>query len=201
MNLNLTCAQLQYTIRRLIVRSRKVSKPHDLYLELADRSKIWQAVPLKFECDNSNYQSRSLKTSQDLKIRRLSDIETGPWSPACMTKIVRNNPPCRSFDSPKKTRSNLTQQVETVGTRAGNRHGKVVIRQRCWIESGWIVITFNDNIYIKLVVVGHPYPIQYESTYPSMTATNNVRGCCKWLCRTGHLMFPRIFVFNISIIG
>ena len=31
----------QYPIRRLTVRSRKVSKPRDLYLELSDRSEIW----------------------------------------------------------------------------------------------------------------------------------------------------------------
>ena len=38
-----TCFLLQYTIRRLIVRSRKASKPRDLYLELLDRSQIWHA--------------------------------------------------------------------------------------------------------------------------------------------------------------
>ena len=36
-------APFQYPIRRLAVRSRKVSKPRDLYLELSDRSEIWQA--------------------------------------------------------------------------------------------------------------------------------------------------------------
>ena len=36
-------APSQYPIRRLIVRSRGVSKPRDLYLELSDRSDIWQA--------------------------------------------------------------------------------------------------------------------------------------------------------------
>ena len=34
----------QYPKRRLSVRSRKVSKPRDLYLELSDRSEIWQAL-------------------------------------------------------------------------------------------------------------------------------------------------------------
>ena len=34
----------QYPKRRLSVRSRQVSKPRDLYLELSDRSEIWQAV-------------------------------------------------------------------------------------------------------------------------------------------------------------
>ena len=36
-------ARFQYPIRRLIVRSHKVSKPRDLYLELYDRSEIRQA--------------------------------------------------------------------------------------------------------------------------------------------------------------
>ena len=47
----------QYPKRRLSVRSRKVSKPRDLYLELSDRSEI--------------YQSRGFETSRDLTIRRL----------------------------------------------------------------------------------------------------------------------------------
>ena len=33
-------APCQYPIRRLFVRSREVSKPRDLYLELSDRSEI-----------------------------------------------------------------------------------------------------------------------------------------------------------------
>ena len=36
-------APFQYPIRRLIVRSREVSKPRDWYLELCDSSEIWQA--------------------------------------------------------------------------------------------------------------------------------------------------------------
>ena len=39
-----TWAPSQYPKRRLSVRSRKVSKPRDLYLELSDRSEIWQAL-------------------------------------------------------------------------------------------------------------------------------------------------------------
>ena len=34
----------QYPKRRLIVRSREVSKPRDLYLKLSDRFKNWQAL-------------------------------------------------------------------------------------------------------------------------------------------------------------
>ena len=38
--LNSSRAPSQYPKRRLFVRSRKVSKPRDLYLELSDRSEI-----------------------------------------------------------------------------------------------------------------------------------------------------------------
>ena len=60
-----TRAPFQYPIRRLMVRSHKVLKLQDLYLELYDRSEIWQA-PRQQCCrgacliskwyDNSNYQ-------------------------------------------------------------------------------------------------------------------------------------------------
>ena len=70
----------QYPIRRLIVRSRKVSKPPDLYLESSDRSEFWQAPrqqccrsasQISKRCDNLNYQSRGFETLRDLTIRRL----------------------------------------------------------------------------------------------------------------------------------
>ena len=62
------------------VRSRKVSKPRDLYLELSGRSEIWQA--LRQQCcrcacqiskryDNLKYQSRGFETLRDLTERRL----------------------------------------------------------------------------------------------------------------------------------
>ena len=73
-------APSQYLKRRLSVRSRKVSKPRNLYLELSDRSAIWQA--LRQQCcrcacqiskryDNLKYQSRGFETLRDLTIRRL----------------------------------------------------------------------------------------------------------------------------------
>ena len=82
-------APSQYPKRRLSVRSRKVSKPRDLYLELSDRSEIWQA--LRQQCcrcacqiskryDNLKYQSRGFETLRDLKKDVFSDIETGPCS-------------------------------------------------------------------------------------------------------------------------
>ena len=70
----------QYPKRRIFVRSRKVSKPRDLYLELSNRSEIWLA-PRQHCCrcacqiskwyDNLKYQSRGFETSQDLTKRRL----------------------------------------------------------------------------------------------------------------------------------
>ena len=75
-----TWAPSQYPKIRLIVRSRKVSKPRDLYLELSDRSGIWQA--LRQQCcrcacqiakryDNLKYQFRGFETLRDLTKKRL----------------------------------------------------------------------------------------------------------------------------------
>ena len=59
-----------YSIRRLIVASREDSKPRDLYLELFDRSKIWQThrqyycqcvCQISKRCDDLNYQSRGFR--------------------------------------------------------------------------------------------------------------------------------------------
>ena len=70
----------QYAKRRLFVRSRKVSKPRDLYLELSDRSEIWQALrqhccrcacQISKRYDNLKYQSRGFETSRDLTKRCL----------------------------------------------------------------------------------------------------------------------------------
>ena len=80
----------QYPKRRLSVRSRKVSKPRDLYLELSDRSEIWPA--LRQQCcrcacqiskryDNLKYQSRGCETLRDLTKRRLF----GYWDGARVT--------------------------------------------------------------------------------------------------------------------
>ena len=85
-------APSQYPKRRLSVRSRKVSKPWDLYLELCDRSEIWQA--LRQQCcrcacqmskryDNLKYQSRGFETLRDLTKRRLFGYWDGAQWPAC----------------------------------------------------------------------------------------------------------------------
>ena len=88
-----TGALFQYQIRRLTIRSRKISKPSHLYLELFDRFEIWQA-PRQHCCrcacqitkryDTSNYQSRWLETSRDLIIRRL----IGYWNGALGFNII-----------------------------------------------------------------------------------------------------------------
>ena len=80
-------ALFHYPIRRLIVRSHKVSKPRDLHLELYDRPEIWQAprqqccwcaCQISKRCDNLSYQSRSFEASWDLTIRRLIGYWNGP---------------------------------------------------------------------------------------------------------------------------
>ena len=74
-----TWAPSQYPKRRLIERSREVSKSRDLYLELSDRSEIWQALRqhcCRCACQiskryyNLKYQYRGFETSRDLTIRR-----------------------------------------------------------------------------------------------------------------------------------
>ena len=84
-----TWAPFQYAKRRLIARSREVSKPRDLCLELSDCYEIWQAplqhccrCAVKFQSDTNilNTLYRALETLRDLTISVLSDIETGPWS-------------------------------------------------------------------------------------------------------------------------
>ena len=84
----------QYQKRRLSVRSRKVSKPRDLYIELSDRSEIWQA--LRQQCcrcacqiskryDNLKYQSRGFETLRVLTKRRLFGYWDGAQVP-CVTR-------------------------------------------------------------------------------------------------------------------
>ena len=73
-------APSQYPKRRLSVRSRKVSSPRDLYLELSDRSESWQAprqqccrcaCQISKRYDNLKYQSRGFETLRYLTKRRL----------------------------------------------------------------------------------------------------------------------------------
>ena len=73
-------APFQYPIRRLIVRSRKVSKARDRVLKCSYRFEIWQAsrrqccrgaCQISERSDNSQYRSRGFETLRDLMIRRL----------------------------------------------------------------------------------------------------------------------------------
>ena len=73
-------APSQYPKNCLFVRSRYVSKPRDLYLELSDRSEIWQALQqhgcrcacqISKRYDSLKYQSRGFETLRDLTKRRL----------------------------------------------------------------------------------------------------------------------------------
>ena len=75
-----------------IVGSHKVSKPRDLYLELCDRSEIWQAprqqccrraCQMSKRLNNLNCQSRGFKTSRDLTIRRF----IGYWNRALVMNV------------------------------------------------------------------------------------------------------------------
>ena len=86
-------ALLQYPTRRPIVRSCKVSKARDLYLELYNRSdEIWQApqqqccwsaCQISKRYDNSNYQSSGFEASRDPTIRRL----IGYWNGALFSDL------------------------------------------------------------------------------------------------------------------
>ena len=73
-------APSQYPKRRLIVRSREVSKPRDWYFKLSYRFEIWQAhrqhccrsaCQISERSDISKYKSRSFETLRDLTERRL----------------------------------------------------------------------------------------------------------------------------------
>ena len=100
-------APSQYPKRRLSIRSRKVSKPRDSYLELSDRSEIWQA--LRQQCcrcacqiskryDNLKYRSRGFETLRNLTERRLYGYWDGAlllskhlWKYNTKTWITNNN--------------------------------------------------------------------------------------------------------------
>ena len=90
-------APSQYPKWRLSVRSRKVSKPRDLYLELSDRFEIWQA--LRQQCcrcacqiakryDNLKYRSRGFETLRDLTERRLFGYWDGALLPVIWCEFV-----------------------------------------------------------------------------------------------------------------
>ena len=84
-------APSQYPIRRISVRSCKVSKPRYLYLELSGRSEIWQelrqqccrcACQISKRCDNLKYQSRGFETLRELTKGRIF----GYWDGALVSR-------------------------------------------------------------------------------------------------------------------
>ena len=71
-------APFRSPIRRLIVRSHKVSKPRDLYFNCTIALKFGRQIPKR--CNNLIYESRGVGASRDLiTIKLLPDIETGQW--------------------------------------------------------------------------------------------------------------------------
>ena len=90
-------APSQYPKRRFSVRSRKVSKPRDLYLELSDCSEIWQALRqqcCRCACQISKwynylkFQSRVFETLRDLTKRRLFGYWDGAQGPYLIITII-----------------------------------------------------------------------------------------------------------------
>ena len=84
-------AHSQYLKRRLSVRSCKVSKPRDLYLEFSDRYEIWQALrqqccrcafQISYWYDNLKFQSRGFETLRYLTKRRLFGYWDGAQFPS-----------------------------------------------------------------------------------------------------------------------
>ena len=91
-------APSQYPKRRLSVRSRKVSKPRDLYLEWSDRSEIWQALrqrccrcacQISNRYDNLKYKYRGFETLRDLTKRRPFGYWDGAQSLSPMRSALR----------------------------------------------------------------------------------------------------------------
>ena len=62
-------APFQYPIRRLIVRFCEVSKSRGLYLELSDRSEIWQTP--RQHCCRCNYQSLNYQSTGVFEMKHL----------------------------------------------------------------------------------------------------------------------------------
>ena len=144
-------APSQYPIIRLIVRSRKVSKPRDLYLELSDRSEIWQArrqhccrcaCQISKRYGNLKYQSRGFETSWDLTIRRLF----GYWDGSLMAFSL----PCQpiiSVDIWKNMgghlgMSTIQQFTVLVISMSSTRSAMSKYANESWIIRNDILITF-----------------------------------------------------------
>ena len=85
----------QYPIRRLIVRSREVSKPRDRQFKLSHRCEIWPAhrqqccrgvCQISQRSDYSKHKSRGIETSRYLTIRRL----IGYWNGSLVIAFIND---------------------------------------------------------------------------------------------------------------
>ena len=99
-------APSQYPERRLLVRSRKVSKPRDWYFKLSYRFEIWQAhrqhccrsaCQISERSDNSKYKSRGFETLRDLTKRRLFGYWDGSLIPLNVYNVTSDSTPCASL--------------------------------------------------------------------------------------------------------
>ena len=153
----------QYLIRRLIVWSREVSKPGELYLELFDHSEIWQvqhrcpfACQISKRWDNLNYQSCDLDSSRDLTIRRLIGYWNGSpfwfWVWSLLTSSFRftSLAPVHSYDCHSPREATMTNRVTL-----RPRQKWPPFRRRCfWNAFSWMKIyeyrlKFELNLFLR----------------------------------------------------
>ena len=175
-------APFQYPIRRLTVRSCKVSKPRDLYLELSDRSEIWQALwqqgcqsvcQISKGCNNLYYQSRCFETSRDLTIGLLSDIETGlrflvSLSSLVMVLIIQDQPVPVLYEY--KYFTYLCCLIATKYRNANiiNPASKVLY---CFMLSGKVIYIFS---VLTFEIVVHIYVVSTDSSWSSLSYNNQL---------------------------
>ena len=131
-------APFQYPMRRLIVRSREVSKPRDWQFQLSHRFEIWQArrqhccqcaCQISERLESSKYKSRGFETSRDLTIRRL----IGYWNGA----RVDGRQSCQHY-----------QHIEAKATLSpfDRRH----FQMDCLNENVWISLTISLTFIPKV---------------------------------------------------
>ena len=95
----------RYPTRHLIIRSRKVSNPRDLYLELSDRSEIWQAPRQRCcrgACGISKWFQHFNTQSHAFEIYQILKRAPGPdtWSAAISGSPGPKNGVVRSWQGP-----------------------------------------------------------------------------------------------------
>ena len=143
-----TRAPSQYPKRRLIVRSREVSKSWDLYLELSDRSEIWQALRQHCCRFNLKYQSGGFETSRDLTTRRLFGYWDG--APVVMKYINKNlNSQRTSHVSPLQTNHSVCSEdpvvMQYINKNLNSQRTPHV--SPWWTSHGMSVVIILERIY------------------------------------------------------